>query len=145
MKSKNCFMMVAVIVAAILCWGSLALAGDYQLTLTPSENEPGASGTVIMSATDLSIEAGGLHPNSVYTVWFVNMVPTKTETGAGQAPYKFETDEKGNGVYVSPLDEDPMGKWQMIMVVLHPDGDPMNMKTMVGALSAEIPAELPKM
>lgn len=145
MKPKSCFMMAVVLAAAVLCWGSLALAGDYQLTLMPSENEPGASGTAILSATNLSIEASGLHPNSVYTVWFVNMVPKKTETGAGQAPYMFETDDKGTGVYVSPLDEDPMGKWQMIMVVLHPDGDPTNMKTMVGTLSAEIPPELPMM
>jgi hypothetical protein len=30
------------------------------------------------------------------------------------------------------------GKWQMIMVVLHPDGNPKNMKKMVGALKAEL-------
>lgn len=145
MKRKNRFMMACALAAAILCWCSLALAGDYQLTLRASENEPGAGGTAIMSATNLSIETSGLHPNSVYTVWFVNMVPKKTETGAGQAPYKFETDDEGTGVYVTPLDEDPMGKWQMIMVMLHPDGDPTNMKTMVEALSTEIPPELPMM
>jgi hypothetical protein len=31
-----------------------------------------------------------------------------------------------------------VGKWQVVMVVLHPSGDPMDMKNMVGALSAKL-------
>jgi hypothetical protein len=47
-------------------------------------------------------------------------------------------DGYGNANYSSPLSSLPFGKWQMIMVVLHPDGNPQNMKKMVGALKAEL-------
>jgi hypothetical protein len=59
----------------------------------------------------------------------------KHETGAGKAPYMFKTDAKGTGAYSAPLGESPFGKWEMLMVVLHPNGDPKDMKNMVGALS----------
>jgi hypothetical protein len=67
------------------------------------------------------------------------MKPKKTEAGAGTAPFMFKTDGQGNGNYSASLSKAPFGKWQMIMIVLHPDGDPMNMKGMVGALSTKIP------
>lgn len=50
----------------------------------------------------------------------------------------FKTDSSGNGEYSAELSESPFGKWEMIMVVLHPTGDPEDMKNMVGALSASI-------
>jgi hypothetical protein len=64
--------------------------------------------------------------------------PKKNETGAGTAPYMFKTDDYGNGNYSAFLSSLRFGKWQMIMVVLHPDGNPKNMKKMVGALKAEL-------
>jgi hypothetical protein len=67
------------------------------------------------------------------------MEPKKQETGAGSAPYMFKTDANGNGTYESSLSESPFGKWSVLMIVLHPNGDPMDMKNMVGALSAMIP------
>jgi len=51
----------------------------------------------------------------------------------------FKADSKGNGTYESSLSEAPFGKWSTLMIVLHPTGDPMDMKNMVGALSAMIP------
>lgn len=30
------------------------------------------------------------------------------------------------------------GNWQMLMIVLHPNGDPKDMKNMVGALAADL-------
>ncbi|MBW2439472.1 MAG: hypothetical protein JRH12_03280 [Deltaproteobacteria bacterium] len=68
----------------------------------------------------------------------MNTKPQKHETGAGQAPYMFKTDSSGNGAYAAPLKESPYGKWQMLMIVLHPNGDPKDMKNMVGALSAKL-------
>ncbi|MBC2745331.1 MAG: hypothetical protein HGJ93_20535, partial [Desulfosarcina sp.] len=44
----------------------------------------------------------------------------------------------GDGVYSAPLADAPFGKWAMVMVVLHPDGNPKNMKNMVGALKAKL-------
>jgi hypothetical protein len=50
----------------------------------------------------------------------------------------FKTDANGFGQYSSSLSESPFGKWQMIMIVLHPNGDPTDMKSMVGALKAKL-------
>ena len=68
----------------------------------------------------------------------ISSKPKKHETGAGQAPYMFKTDSNGNGSYAAPLKESPYGKWQMLMIVLHPNGNPKDMKNMVGALSAKL-------
>ncbi|MEA3231672.1 MAG: hypothetical protein U9Q05_07960 [Thermodesulfobacteriota bacterium] len=38
----------------------------------------------------------------------------------------------------TPLNASPVGKWQMVMIVLHPNGDPKDMKNMVGALVANL-------
>jgi hypothetical protein len=139
MNMKTSLTKLTLFAFTVLVLVSLAWAGGGQLSLMATKSEPGASGTATLSESGLSIQAKGLHPNSVYTVWFVNMKPKKTEAGAGTAPFMFKTDGQGNGNYSASLSEAPFGKWQMIMVVLHPDGDPMNMKGMVGALSTTIP------
>ncbi|MBW2030196.1 MAG: hypothetical protein JRJ03_12060 [Deltaproteobacteria bacterium] len=64
------------------------------------------------------------------------MTPKKNVAGA--APYMFKTDSEGAGVYNSPLDRSPFGNWSMLMVVLHPNGDPKDMNNMVGALSGNL-------
>ncbi|MBC2710572.1 MAG: hypothetical protein HGJ94_06115, partial [Desulfosarcina sp.] len=99
---------------------------------------PEASGNAVIDKNHLSIQARGLKPNAVYTVWFVNTRPTKHKTGAGSTPYMFKTNKWGDGVYSAPLADAPFGKWAMVMVVLHPDGNPKNMKNMVGALKAKL-------
>jgi len=98
-----------------------------------------AIATLNLTKDGLSIQARGLKPKSVYTVWLVNMEPQKSEAGAGTMPYMFKTDSKGKGNYEASLSESPFGKWQMVMVMLHSDGNPKNMKSMVEALSAKIP------
>ena len=50
----------------------------------------------------------------------------------------FKTDSMGSGTYSGTLSETPLGKWQMLMIVLHPNGDPTDMKNMVEALSARL-------
>jgi hypothetical protein len=67
------------------------------------------------------------------------MKPKKHEAGAGRSPYMFKTDSHGNGTYDASVSEPPFGNWSMLMVVLHPTGDPMDMKKKVGALPAKIP------
>jgi hypothetical protein len=104
------------------------------------KTHPNASGTAYFNEDGLNIQAKGLRPNEVYTVWFVNMKPKKHEVGAGSAPYMFKADSNGNGAYEATLAESPFGKWKMLMIVLHPNGDPRDMKNMVGALSTNIPA-----
>ena len=124
---------------ALLTFSALAWAGGAQLTCKADKSHKGAAGTVTLSENSIGIQAKGLRPNGVYTVWLVNMKPKKHEAGAGQVPYMFKTDGAGNGSYTSTLSNSPFGKWEMIMIVLHPDGDPANMMNMVGALSTMIP------
>jgi len=116
-----------------------AMAGTgHEYKLDAIKDHPAAKGTALIKDSYLSIQARGLKPDSVYTVWFVNMKPKKHETGAGSAPYMFKTDTNGFGQYSSSLSESPFGKWQMIMIVLHPNGDPADMNSMVGALKAKL-------
>lgn len=125
-------------VFGMLPFGTLSWAA-VDLPLISAKTHPNASGTATFSDDGLSIRARGLKPDKVYTVWFVNMKPKKNEIGAGSPPYMFKTDSYGNGIYETHLSELPFGKWAMLMIVLHPTGDPMDMKNMVGALSAKIP------
>src|SRR5210317_179324 len=118
----------------ILTFVSASWAGETRIPLEAAKPHPNASGTAYLSGDTISIHAKGLRPESVYTVWFVNMKPRKHETGAGSAPYVFRTDSKGNGAYAATLSESPFGEWAMIMVVLHPNGNPKDMKSMKGAL-----------
>lgn len=130
----------ALIIALMIVGFSISsIAGTgHELTLNATKKHPAAKGTALINDNNMSIQARGLKANSVYTVWFVNMKPKKHETGAGSAPYMFKTDANGFGQYSAPLKESPFGKWQMIMIVLHPNGDPKDMKNMVGALKAKL-------
>ncbi len=127
---------IVFVILGISSYAWAASGSKYELKATPKH--PNAEGTAVISDTDISVNAKGLKPDSVYTIWFVNMKPNKSKTGAGQAPYMFKTDANGNGSYASSLSASPVGKWQVVMVVLHPSGDPMDMKHMVGALSAKL-------
>lgn len=118
-----------------LSWASAA-GKTLVLEATPDHSE--ATGTAFIDKAHINLQARGLEPDAVYTVWFVNMKPQKSETGAGSAPFMFRTDKWGNGNYSAPLSETPFGKWAMIMVVQHPNGDPMDMNGMVGALKARL-------
>jgi hypothetical protein len=139
MKS-NQRLTILVITLVLTAFASLSLASQAgeKVSLMATKKHPDASGTALINDTTIQIEARGLKPNSVYTAWFVNTKPKKHETGAGQPPFMFKTDSTGNGTYSAALNESPYGKWEMLMIVLHPNGDPKDMKNMVGALSANL-------
>jgi hypothetical protein len=126
-----------VLVIAVFSLSTMA-ASDHEFTLNATKAHPAAKGTALINGSNMSIQARGLRANSVYTVWFVNMKPKKHETGAGSAPYMFKTDANGFGQYSAFISESPFGRWQMLMVVLHPTGDASDMKNMVGALAAKL-------
>ncbi len=137
---KTYLKQIIVVAIVLLLSGTLsfAVAGSVKTDLMATKAHPNASGTANIGDDKIDIQTKGLKPDSVYTVWFVNMKPKKHETGAGSAPYMFKTNSNGNGSYVSALNESPVGKWVMIMIVLHPDGNPKDMKNMVGALKAKL-------
>ena len=135
---KRLTILVCVLALMAIATLSLASQAGETISLMPTKKHPNASGTAVINETNIEITAKGLKPDSVYTAWFVNTKPKKHETGAGQPPYMFRTDANGNGSYAAPLNESPNGKWQMLMIVLHPNGNPKDMKNMVGALSANL-------
>ncbi len=139
MTIKKTFIVLAVGLA-FMVFGSFSFAveGGNKIPLMATKMHPGAMGTAMISDNNINIQANGLKANAVYTAWFVNMKPKKNETGAGDPPYMFKTDSMGSGTYSGKLSESPFGKWQMLMIVLHPNGDPSDMKNMVGALSARL-------
>jgi len=139
MNAKRIFQITMIGLISIFFFStSWASGASRTIGLEPTGDHPKASGSAVLDKNHVSIQARGLKPNSVYTVWFVNTKPKKHETGAGTAPYMFRTNKWGDGTYSAPLDESPFGKWAMVMIVLHPNGDPQDMKSMVGALKAPL-------
>ena len=139
MNAKKMIKITIIGVVSIFFFTMTWAAGNARtLDLSPTKHHPDASGTAFIDNTHVSVQARGLRPDAVYTVWFVNMKPKKHETGAGAAPYMFKTDGWGDGNYSAPLNEAPFGKWAVIMIVLHTNGDPKDMKNMVGALKAPL-------
>jgi hypothetical protein len=61
-----------------------------------------------------------------------------TKEGAGAPPYALTTDAKGGAKYDATLSESPLGKWQSIMIVRDPTGDPKDMAHMEDALMAKL-------
>jgi hypothetical protein len=116
-------------------WGS-SHARTFVLESTPEH--PDANGTAVIDTSHVSIQARGLKPDAVYTVWFVNMKPKKKVMGAGVMPYMFRSDKWGDGNYSTSISKAPFGDWAMLMVVLHPNGDPGDMDNMVGALKTPL-------
>ena len=139
METKKTFACI-IVVLAILAYGSLSWAVEdvFKVSLMATKHHPKAMGIAVISDENILLKAKGLKPDAVYTVWFVNMKPHKHEAGAGEAPYMFKTDSSGSAVYSSALGGSPKGKWEMLMVVLHPTGDPADMQNMVGGLSAKL-------
>ena len=139
MNAKRIFKITTIGLISIFFFSiGWASGGSRTIGLEPTGDHPEASGTAVIDKNHVSIQTRNLKPNSVYTVWFVNTKPKKHETGAGTAPYMFRTDSWGDGTYSAPLDGSPFGKWAMVMIVLHPNGDPKDMKHMVGALKAPL-------
>ncbi|MDZ7579344.1 MAG: hypothetical protein U5R30_01595 [Deltaproteobacteria bacterium] len=134
MKAKRRFHIALIALVSIFFFSlSWAAGSGRTIVLEPTAEHP-----TVIGINHINLQARGLKPEAVYTVWFVNMKPKKSETGAGSAPYMFRTDQWGNGSYSAPLTETPFGKWSMIMVVQHPHGDPKDMKSMIGALKASL-------
>lgn len=137
-------LLTGVVGLVLLALSTSALAETTYLRLKPDKSHAKSSGVLALDKDSVGIIGNNLRPKAVYTVWFVNTRPRKHEIGAGEAPYMFRTNAKGNGIYLAGLDEPAFGEWEMVMVVLHPDGDPKNMKNMVGALSVKIPEKARK-
>ncbi|MCI0657933.1 MAG: hypothetical protein L0170_12820, partial [Acidobacteria bacterium] len=118
--------------------GPVFSAEKVKIALNRSQGVQSGSGEAVIADGILSIQAKDLKPNSVYTVWFVNMKPNEEMAGVGTAPYAFKTDQQGGATFKATLGESPSGKWQMLVIVRHPNGNPKDMMTTEDALWAPL-------
>lgn len=101
----------------------------HEIKLMPASKGGTAKGTMNIDCykdgkdlVDIRLEK--LPPGKVFTVWA--MVGNK-KMGVGRKPYSFKSRSTGKARFVSRLDQCPMGKWDVVMIVEHKDGNPENM------------------
>lgn len=76
---------IMLISRAILAPNAVALASPAgeKYSLTATQKFPDASGAAVISDTLIDVNVTGLNPNSVYTVWFVDMKAEKAANRSG--------------------------------------------------------------
>jgi len=122
---------------------SAMAANEQKITLKTDKAGQGAKGEVVIAdgkagQKEITISMTGLKPNSVYTVWLVNMKPKMDMLGVGTGDYLFKSDGKGIGNYTATISNAELEKWEMLEIAYHPDGYAKNMKKMQIALSGPI-------
>lgn len=134
--------MKAVLFIVLAIFITSAYAAEKTVTLGGGFWKKAKGAAVIKDAAggqkELTIDAKGLKPNGVYTVWLVNMKPAMEMSGLGAGDYSFKSDSKGNGRYSATIPGAELEKWQMLIIAYHPDGDPKNMKRHKDALKGEL-------
>lgn len=122
----------------VLATGRASAAAQTKITLQQSQGVEQGSGEAVITDSALTIRVQGLKSESVYTVWYVNMEPKHAMAGVGPSPYMFKTDKKGVATFKAKLDGQPVGKWQMLVIIRHPNGDPQDMQHKEDALWAPL-------
>ena len=130
------------LVFAVLTVSGVAY-GQQKIALKADKGGKGAKGEVAIANAkagekELTITMTGLKPNSVFTVWLVNMKPKMDMVGVGTGDYSFKSDDKGTANYTASISSAELEKWQMFEIAYHPDGDAKDMKKMQIALSGPI-------
>lgn len=113
-------------------------AAEEKLILNRAQGVEQGSGEAVITDRALTIRVKDLKPESVYTVWYVNMEPKHEIAGVGPSPYKFKTNKKGAAIFKAKLDGQPFGTWQTLVIIRHPNGDPQDMQHKEDALWAPL-------
>ncbi len=129
-----------ILVLTVFVMSAMA-ASEQKITLKADKAGLGAKGEAVITdgkagQKKITITMAGLKPNSVYTVWMVNMKPKMDMLGVGTGDYSFKSNGKGIGNYTATISKAELEKWEMIEIAYHPDGDAKNMKNMQIALMA---------
>lgn len=143
MKTQKGKLALSIILVLTVFVVFAAAGGERKIDLKADKSGKGAKGEVVVidkgaDQKEITITMKGLKPNSVYTVWLVNMKPKMDMIGVGMGDYSFKSDDKGNANYTATISSVEMEKWQMIEIGYHPDGDPKNMNKMKIALKAPV-------
>jgi len=136
MKGKHKFVSSLLVVVFSLIAGLAVAAGEQKVALKADKAGKGASGAAVITdkggdQKEVAITAKGLKPNSVYTVWLVNMNPKMDMAGLGEGGYSLKSDDKGDASYSATIGSADLSKWQLIELAYHPSGDPKNMKELM--------------
>lgn len=131
-------LIVGLAFTTVLATGRASAAAQTKITLQRSQGAEQGSGEAVIADSALTIRVKDLKPDSVYTVWYVNMEPKHEMAGVGPSPYMFKTDKKGVATFKAKLDAQPIGKWQMLVIIRHPNGDPQDMGHKEDALWAPL-------
>lgn len=140
---KKALKIMAFFLGLALFAGLAQAAVAREVALKGGPAGKGASGVTVIKDTgqdrkQIEITARGLKPDSVYTVWLVNMKPKMDMTGVGTGDFSFKSDARGNGSYTASVPASELARWQMFEIAYHPDADPMNMKNMGIALMGSL-------
>jgi hypothetical protein len=131
-------LIVGLAFTAVLASVRASDAAQAKITLQRSQGVEQGSGEAVITDGALTVRAKDLKPDSVYTVWYVNMETKHEMAGVGSSPYMFKTDKKGVATFKAKLDAQPFGKWQMLVIIRHPTGDPQDMSHKEDALWAPL-------
>lgn len=136
MQARHRLVGSLLVVVLSLVAGLAVAAGDRKIALKADKAGKGASGTAVIvdkggDRKEVTIAAKGLKPNSVYTVWLVNVKPKMDMAGLGESDYSVKSDDKGNASYSSTIGSADLSKWQLIELAYHPSGDPKNTKELM--------------
>ena len=142
MKAQKSWALSVILVFTLFVMSAMA-ANEQKITLKADTAGQGAKGEVVITDSkagqkEITIAVTGLKPNSVYTVWLVNMKPKMNMLGVGTGDYSFKSDDKGIGNYTATISNAELEKWEMLEIAYHPDGDAKDMKKMQIALKAPV-------
>ena len=143
MKTPNRQWTLGIILVITVFVMSAIAANEQKITLTPDKAGQGAKGEVVIAdgkagQKEITISMTGLKPNSVYTVWLVNMKPKMDMIGVGTGDYSFKSDGRGIGNYTASISKAELEKWEMVEIAYHPDGDAKDMKKIQIALNGPL-------
>jgi len=149
---KTLYMIIPVL---ILAWVGAALAADppkpgdsKEVALVQEKGVKGeAKGKLVINTangTDLAIQATGLDPKGVYTIFFVNEKSQMFE-GIGPAPHVLKVNEKGEADFKGTMKKDVYKRFVTVGIYLNPGGTPIaNPVGVKGALGPLLASEKPK-
>lgn len=113
----------------------------------------GGSGSFTLTDEDIAreemalvVDAEGLQPNSVYSVWLAkrpsedrDMRGVSEIRGLGVKDHYFVTDGDGKGRFFATLTQADLSRWDIVEVAHHPDGNPKNIQNTSIVLTGDLP------
>ncbi len=148
MQAKRHAKFVVLLLTLTLLSTVAVAAGDQKFSMWATPYAPSARGDLIMRDTEgtvrgvpqkeITIQAAGLHPDSLYTVWFANDKPKPQFSKLGEGDNSFRSDAKGFGTFTALVPVSDLSNWKSVEVAFQPTGDPNDVRTRQFALRSNI-------